>query len=248
MACRYYDDLIAAKIKKWIPDSSTLRVLKPDESKRLFELTANDNNDEAFKLPLIAISRNNDIELLLNIKNPKSYDGIKLMQTPTETMQFNVIPIKLQYQIDIYTKKYEECDEYIRSLLFKLINNPKLMIQIPYNNTYIEHVAHLRVLDTVSDTSSISERIFSGQFTRFTIQLEIQDAFLFSIPYRRNWVLCVDPNDFVSDLDKSCLDDLPNVSPEPLVIPVKPGELELSENINEIGEKELLNHFDIRKI
>jgi hypothetical protein len=43
------------------------------------------------------------------------------------------------------------------------------------------------VLDTVSDTSSISERIFSGQFTRWTIQLEIQDAFLFSVPYRRDW-------------------------------------------------------------
>ena len=39
MACRYYDDLIVAKLKKWLPDNSKLRVLKPDESKRFFELT-----------------------------------------------------------------------------------------------------------------------------------------------------------------------------------------------------------------
>lgn len=40
MACRYYDDILIAKLQKWIPDNSTLRVLKPEESKRFFELTA----------------------------------------------------------------------------------------------------------------------------------------------------------------------------------------------------------------
>ena len=44
---------------------------------------------------------------------------------------------------------------------------------------------------TISDTSDITERLFPGQFTRWTIQLEIQDAFLYDIPYRRNWKLYV---------------------------------------------------------
>jgi hypothetical protein len=47
-------------------------------------------------------------------------------------------------------------------------------------------------LSSVSDTSDISERIFPGQFYCWTIQLEIQDAFLFSLPYRQNWKLCFD--------------------------------------------------------
>ena len=76
MACRYYDDLIVGKLQHWLPEASNLRVLKPDETKRLFELTADDTNDNPFKLPLVAVSRNNDIELLLNIKNPKSFDGL----------------------------------------------------------------------------------------------------------------------------------------------------------------------------
>jgi hypothetical protein len=70
------------------------------------------------------------------------------------------------YQLDIYTKTAEEGDEYVRNFLFKLINNPVLKISIPYNDLNVEHIANIRVLDTVSDTSSISERIFSGQFTR----------------------------------------------------------------------------------
>lgn len=187
MAARYYDDILVAKIKRWVPEEANIRVLKPDESKRLFEVTANDGNDKAFTLPLIALSRNNDIELLATAKQSRSFDGLHLLNNSEETLQFNVIPIKLQYQLDIYTKTFEEGDEYVRNFVFKLINNPLLKIEIPYNNTYIEHTANIRVLSTISDTSSISERIFSGQFTRWSIQLIIQDAFLFSLPYKRNW-------------------------------------------------------------
>lgn len=202
MAVRYYDDAIIQKLQTWVPEASNLRVLKPDESKRLFELTANDDNDQPLQLPFIALSRNSDIELLLNIKGPRSFDGLRLIGDRDSTAELNVIPIKVEYRLDIYTKRTDEADEYLRNFLFKLINNPVIKIEIPYNSesikTYadqigvvphIEHIANIRVLNTISDTSGISERIFSGQFSRWTINLEIQDAFLFSIPYRRNWVI-----------------------------------------------------------
>ena len=238
MAIRYYDDILVAKLKKWIPDNRKIRVLKPDETKRLFEITADDNKDKPIELPLIALSRNSDIELLLNVKAPKSFAGLTLAQTKEETLQFNVIPIKVLYQIDIYTKTADDGDEYVRELLFKLINNPVLKIEIPYQNLKnmneahnredrLQHIANIRVLSNVSDTSNISERIFSGQFTRWTIQLEIQDAFLFSIPYRSNWRMEVD-------------DTLISM----------PGEersmIELSDKISEPGEIEQLD-FNIQK-
>lgn len=208
MACRYYDDLIVEKLKRWLPESTDLRVLKPNETKRLFELSAEDTKDAPLKLPVLAVSRNPDIELLSTVKSPKSYDGIRLttqnansslklangQPVPLTTALFNVIPIKLNYQLDIYTKTVEEGDEYLRNFLFKLINNPVIKVLIPYNEFNLEHVANIRVLNQVSDTSAITERVFSGQFTRWTIQLEIQDAFFFSIPYKRNWALVPDPD------------------------------------------------------
>ncbi len=187
MAVTYYDDAIIYKLKKWIPEASNLRVLKPDETKKLFEETADDNNDKPFKLPLIALSRNPDITLLSNTKQSRSFDGLKILGTPEQTAQLNIIPIKVEYKLDIYTKTYEDGEEYLRNFLFKLINNPAIAIDIPYNGAHIKHIANLRVLNTVSDTSAITERIFSGQFTRWTIQIELQDGFLFSIPYRNNW-------------------------------------------------------------
>lgn len=81
----------------------------------------------------------------------------------------------------------------------------------------------MRVLNTISDTSSIAERLFPGQFTRWTIQIELQDAFLFNIPYRKNWKLYVlddellDPDEYstlelatsLSDSDVQESEELP---------------------------------------
>lgn len=218
MAIHYYDDLITAKIQRWIPEASTLRVLHPDESKKFFEMTADDNKDQAFKMPLIALSRRDELELLSTVKSPKSYDGLRLipsnLQTdltglkgkaydearslfPEGTYLFNVLPIRPEYQLDIYTKTAEECEEYVRTFLFKLINNPYLNIEIPYNQQKIKHNAYIRLLPNIANTSSIAERVFSGQFTRWTIQFELHEAFLFSIPYKKNWTL-VDPDAEIS--------------------------------------------------
>ncbi len=189
MAISYYDDAVTAKIKGWIADSSTLRVLNPDETTRAIALHAEDSGDQPLKLPLLTISRNKEIEIANAIKQSKSFDGliIKKDLVNATTVHMNVIPVKTLYQLDIYTKRQLEADEYVRQFLFKLINNPQIVVEIPYNNYIIKHTANLRVLNSVSDTSDIPTRIFTGQFYRWTIQLELQDGFLFSIPYKKNW-------------------------------------------------------------
>lgn len=221
MAVRYYDDILIEKIKRWIPTESKLRVLKPDESNRFYKLHADDENDQKFKLPLVTLSRGKDINLLSNIKQSRSFDGLKVHSDEAITIQMNIIPILPTYQLDIYTKTYEEGDEYVRNFLFKLINNPKLIIEIPYNDLNIKHVANIRVLETVSDTSDIAEHLFPGQFTRWTIQMEIQDAFLFSVPYKNNWHFVIAETEVANESEKIMLD--------------------VSEKITEMGELEDLD-------
>lgn len=189
MAIGYYDDAVTQKIKGWLADSSKLRVLSPDESTRLIQLQAEDSGDKPLTLPLIAVSRNRDIEIESAIKQNKSFDGLIIGTNAVgaTTVHLNVIPIKTTYQLDIYTKKRIEADEYVRQYLFKLINNPQIIIEIPYNNYIVKHTANLRVLNTVSDTSDIPTHAFAGQFYKWTIQLELQDGFLFSIPQKQNW-------------------------------------------------------------
>lgn len=191
MAINYYDEAITQKIKGWLADTSKLRVLSPDETSRLIQIKAEETNDQPLTLPLIAISRNKDIEIESAIKQNKSFDGfvIEKDDKTATTVHFNVIPIKTTYQLDIYTKKRIEADEYVRQYLFKLINNPQIIIDIPYNGFLVRHTANLRVLNTISDTSDISTHIFPGQFYKWTIQLELQDGFLFSLPQKQGWKL-----------------------------------------------------------
>lgn len=189
MAISYYDEAVTQKIKGWLADNTPLRVYSPDETTRLFQVLADESKDAAVKLPLITISRNKDLEIESTIKQNKSFDGLVIDGDATKNtaVHLNVIPVKTTYQLDIYTKKRIEGDEYVRQYLFKLINNPQIVIDIPYNGFLVQHTANLRVLDTVSDTSDISNHIFPGQFYRWTIQLELQDGFLFSIPQKSGW-------------------------------------------------------------
>lgn len=196
MAISYYDDAIIDKLKKWIPDTNKIRVLGPDDTKKLFELKADDTNDSPVQFPFITLTRNRDLEISSAIKQLRSFDGLHIIAPnergniiPEKTAVFNAIPVKTTYQLNIYTKYRYEGEEYVRNFLFKLINNPKIVVDIPYNNTGLQHNAYLRVLDTVSDTSDIAQRIFPGQFYRFTIQLELQDGFLFNIPYKTNYYI-----------------------------------------------------------
>lgn len=185
MAIRYYDEALTDKIQKWIT-SPNLRVLKPDEVMRLRQLGNIDNDDEPMTLPTIALSRTTEFNILQNNRKPMSYDGLMLNATRKKSLQLNAIPIAITYQLDIYTSNYVEGDEYLRNFIFNFINDPELTITIPYNNVDIEHKASIELDDSVSDNSDIPERLFPGQFTRWTLILHVNNAYLFSAPYKDN--------------------------------------------------------------
>lgn len=162
-------------------------VLSPEDSTRLFQMRADQGSDAKITLPLIAISRDSEIEITSTAKKALTYDGGHLDANEKISKLLNAIPIKLTYQLDIYTKYFAEADEYARNFIFNFINYPKLSIEIPYNNAKVLHDSTVLVESTVSDSSDIPERLIAGQFSRMTIRLVIDDAWLFSVPFMDNW-------------------------------------------------------------
>ena len=185
MAIRFYDDALYEKIRKWVQDPN-MRILRPDETTRLFQMKADMGNDQPIKLPFIAISRDRDIEILNVQKQVKTFDGFVHSSNEKRTMQINVVPIEIGYQIDIYTKGIAEADEYVRNFVFNFINLPKLKVEIPYNDSHYEHISNIWLDSNITDNSDIKERLFPDQFVRFTIKLSVDDAYLFSLPIREN--------------------------------------------------------------
>ena len=187
MAVRYYDEAVANKINSWLPKDKNrkIQVLKPDETKRLFSIEADEKNDKPLTLPLVALSRSNTVSIKQKTMTPMSFDGIMLNSDGKHSLELNGIPIYLSYQMDIYTRRYDEGDELLREFVFKLINNPQIVVELPYNNQKFKHVATISMNEDIEDTSDISERLFPGQFTRWTINLRLDDAYLYSLPINK---------------------------------------------------------------
>lgn len=185
MGLRYYDEAVYNLIKSWVLDPN-MRVLRPSETQALFAINADMNEDRPMTLPLIAISRSNEIEILQAKKNLLSFRGKTLLANDEKSVQLNAVPIRLGYQIDIYSKFFDEADEYVREFTLALINNPVITITVPYQGLNIPLQANISVVPTISDNSDISERLFRDQFTRFTIQFNINDAYLYSVGVNRN--------------------------------------------------------------
>lgn len=191
MAIRYYDEAFLNKIKAWIKDDK-LTITGPDETRRLFEYRADVGDDKPIPLPLISLTRNRDIDIEVVNKRPLTFDGISMRGNKNDAQVLNGIPIVLRYQIDIFTRYAKEADEYVRNFVFNLVNFNTLDVVIPYNNLNFTHRSKISVNSPISDNSDIPERMIAGQFTRYTISVTIDDAYLFSAPIKKTWAIDVE--------------------------------------------------------
>lgn len=185
MAAYLYDEALVNKIKAWTQHTD-IHVYGPGETSRLFETLSDVNNDEPIKLPLISISRPGGFTVTNPNKQPLSFDGITKEASYEKSLMINAIPIEISYQIDVYTRYQKEADEFVRNLIFNIINFPVVTIKIPYNNADIEHDSSLQLQGEIEDNSDVPERIVSGQFYRYTLNVSLSDAYLWDIRVRDN--------------------------------------------------------------
>lgn len=193
MSIQYYDKALTEKIQGWINDPN-IHVYRPEEISWMLQQKSDEKNDKPITLPFLALSRETEINIENPNKNPLSYDGLTIKMYDDNgnevhlqnAYKLNAIPIKLNYQLDIYTKGLEEACEYVREIIFKLVNNPKIQIEIPYNGVKLQHKSSIQVYSQIEDNSDIPQRLYPGQFTRITIRMSIDDAYLFSVVSREN--------------------------------------------------------------
>ena len=185
MAIRYYDEALVSKLEKWLKyplQNGKLTILRPEESTRFFEMTLDERRDKPLALPLISISRDKEIEILNTNKQSKTFSGFYINPKEITYHKMNVVPIQIGYQLDIYTHRVAEADEYIRNFVFNFINYPQLEIILPYDKLNIRHVANIHLQSNISDNSDIKEHLFADEFVRFTLRIIIDDAYMFSLP------------------------------------------------------------------
>lgn len=185
MGVRFYDEALLNKLHSWTAGTE-VTLTGVNETKRLFETVIDKTNDRQIKLPLIALSRPGGYTILNRNKQPLSYNGSTFVTNKERSAKVNAIPIGIAYQLDIYTRYIEEADEYARNFIFNIINYPKLTIELPYEDLGIKHDANIRITSDIDDNSDIPERLIPGQFTRLTLGINIDDAYLFDVRVKDN--------------------------------------------------------------
>lgn len=185
MSVYLYDDALLSKIKYWT-EKTSLHVYGVDEIRDLFQVIADETKDSRIKLPILTVTRPKGYTILNTNKKPTTYNGIKVVQEEKTASMLAQVPINIQYQFDIYTRYQKEADMYMRNLVFNIINYPTLSIIIPYRDINFKHNANIRINSDVMDTSNTSIRLFNGQFTRLSVTVNIDDAYLWDLRVANN--------------------------------------------------------------
>ena len=206
MSIKLYDDALLNKLRKWTLDTQ-IYLLGVNESTRLFSTIADISSDKPIQLPIIALSRPGGFIINDKYKQVKSHDGFKVAHSKEKSALLNAIKITIPYQIDIYAKYQEEADEYIRNIVFNIINYPNVTIDIPYHDLGIKHDSNIILSSDVEDNSDIPERLITGQFKRYTIQIVIDDAYLFDVRIKDNLRIVEGRVDFVEDMNSETVFD-----------------------------------------
>ena len=183
MSVALYDRMVRDKIAGWVIDPD-MTVFGPDETAELFKHQADITNDKPIQLPLIAISRDRDIDINLTAKRPLTYMGKTFNASASTADHLNAVPIIIKYQLDIYTRFQAEAQEYVRNFVFNIINHPSMEILIPYNGSNLSYISYMSLLSPISDNSDIQQRLIPGQFTRMTLHFNLNDAQLFSYNHK----------------------------------------------------------------
>ena len=158
MATRFYDEALVKKIQNWTGDQN-IKITGPDETRRLFQYRADTNGDKPIELPLITITKGRSIDIQNLGKRPLSFDGWKAENSGEKGGILNGIPITISYQIDIYCRYYAEADEYVRNFVFSIISHPKIVIEIPYNDSKLSYTCFMELREDIADNSDIPERL-----------------------------------------------------------------------------------------
>ena len=189
MSAVLYDDALLRKLKKWT-DKTSMHIYGVDDTERLFEIQQDKSGDEPIKLPILCLRRvPGGFTVTDTSRKPMSFDGAAIDKSNEKTRVLNSIPISLQYQLDVYARYKVEVEEYARNLVFNIVNYPKLEVIIPYMGVDYVHNSSIKLSPNVDDNSDIPERLSFGQFTRYTLGISVDDAYLWDVRDKDNYTI-----------------------------------------------------------
>ena len=175
MSVDYYDKAIINHFRE-IFDDNRISILPVEQAIRFTAQLKQDN----VVFPLISTNR-----LGYSIKlNEVNFNGLR--QGGFQNRGANgintfaqIIPIRINYQIDVFTVSKAQGDALLRELIFHLMLNPTLQVEVPYQLD-MNHNFNLFLESDIVDNSDTIEHLDKGVKFRNTLSFYTDDAYLFA--------------------------------------------------------------------
>lgn len=177
-----YDNAIVEDLKKsFNPDNvpnPAVTVVDPDSA---ISLAAQVQEDK-IKFPIVALTRNDPILIDESLKNfTKSKAGVFTTFDSENNLIYNErsMPIKLSYELSVFTTNTADMDEIIRELLFKYSSMYFLTIIVPYESKRkIRFGVVADIGDGIQIKSAASAYINEGKLYASSITLNCEGCVL----------------------------------------------------------------------
>lgn len=174
MSAYLYDQAVVDRLRK-ITGDGRIHVIDPDQAVTFLAQFSKDK----VKFPAIVLSRKS--VSLLDYKN----QVVALKGQTARVGEDNIlvkaklIPMRIEWNLDIYTVDRYSCDEIVRELIFYFTSSPRFEVEVPYQLD-IKQNFDVFLSPEIADNTDLIEFPNRGEFFRETLSLWTENAHMFS--------------------------------------------------------------------
>lgn len=174
MSVKAYDDAIINEFRRVFNDN-TIHILPVENAIRFSAQLTKDN----VRFPMISTTRLGYSIRTDNVNFAAKMIGSFVTRDGKNNNIFaQTVPIRIEYQMDVFTVDRESCDEIVRELIFFFMQHPTLTAHFEYGLD-IDHTFNLYLNSEIVDNSDTVEHVNTGVMFRNTLTFYTDDALLF---------------------------------------------------------------------
>ena len=174
MSVKSYDDAIIKKFREVFIDN-TIYILPVENAIRFSAQLRRDD----VRFPMISTTRLGYSIINSNVHhNAKMIGSYVRRDGENDNIFAQSIPIRIEYQLDVFAVDRETCDEIVRELVFFIFQHPTLEAHFEYGLDIVQNF-NIFLNDDIVDNSDTVEHINNGVMFRNTLTFYTDDARLY---------------------------------------------------------------------
>lgn len=175
MSVYLYEESLVKSLRK-ITGDGRIHIIDPSRSTQFF---AQFDKDKV-EYPAIVVSRNS-VNLLDYRNQVASIKGqTSRFEEDNTVVKMQLVPIRIEWSIDVFTVDRFSCDEIVRELVFYFIRYPRFEVEVPYQLQGQPQNFDVLLSPDIQDNSDLVEFPNKGEFFRETMTVFTENAHFFS--------------------------------------------------------------------